>query len=78
MLVVRVSLIFRWFFPSSSFNAASRRSQMVSVNFNPGEVLVVGFDQGPRCQTGRGAVDHIAHGIDVIVPFLAVCASLPR
>src|SRR3989338_221641 len=40
------------------------------------EVLVVGFHQRPRRDLGAGAIHHVAHGMLVFVPFLAVAPVL--
>src|SRR5258708_21534169 len=41
-------------------------------------VLVLGFDQRPRCVLGAGAIDHVAYGLFVRVPFLAVAPIVRR
>src|SRR5436190_11787171 len=45
-------------------------------DFDAGEVLVVGLDQGPGGDLGAGAVDHVADGGLVGVPLLAVAPVL--
>src|SRR3989338_4263424 len=40
------------------------------------EVFVVGFHQRPRRDFGAGAIHHVAHGMLVFVPFLAVAPVL--
>src|SRR3954463_7733872 len=50
----------------------------VPQDFDPGKILVVGFDQGPRRNLGAGPIDHVTHGPLVSLPLVPVAPVLVR
>src|ERR1700694_5098488 len=58
--------------PCSRFQRAFEAQDDGSQDLDPRVVLVLGFDQGPWRDLGAGAIDHVADGDFVLIPFLAI------